>query len=226
MLARAEGTCRANTELFFTRSLGTLRENTPPLLHICHFPSLRSQVCSSLSCASVSDHDHCEWTLSVWLKKQFTRKTSHRVAERRRWQTSSFHVTVRSEVCQLVKGCQQRYRQVAAHGAHIATLAARMDGMRYHLDQVGVRLHAVETQIGRSGTSGGYGKFTLSKEMMLESFNGTVGMKCTDWEFKMSGSRKRRTMWTRTGLTGSQCSEDGSDKQETTRGLRGTCSQR
>ena len=30
------------------------------------FPScLRSQFCSSLSCASVSDHDHCDWTRSL-----------------------------------------------------------------------------------------------------------------------------------------------------------------
>ena len=29
-------------------------------------------------------------------------------------------------------------------------------------------------------------KFTLSKEMMLDSFNGTDRMKFSDWEFEMS----------------------------------------
>ena len=31
----------------------------------------------------------------------------------------------------------------------------------------------------------GYVKFTLSKEMMLDSFNGTDRMKFSDWEFDM-----------------------------------------
>ena len=65
-------------------------------------------------------------------------------------------------------------------------LAARIDEMRDHLDEAGIRLRAAETQLRASGNSGGYVKFTLSKEMMPDSFNGTDRMKFSDWEFKMS----------------------------------------
>ena len=65
---------------------------------------------------------------------------------------------------------------------------------------------------------------------MPDSPNGTDRMKFSDVEFKVSnflragdyehatGTGGRR----RTSLTGSQCSEDGLDKQETRRGMRGT----
>ena len=78
-------------------------------------------------------------------------------------------------------------REVAAHEAHIATLMARIDEMRDHLDQAGVRLHAAETlSSGASANSGGCVKFTLSKEMMHGNFGGTDRVKFSDWEFRMS----------------------------------------
>ena len=56
-------------------------------------------------------------------------------------------------------------RQVAAHETDIATLTVRMDEMRDHLDQAGVRLHAAETQLKAGMNAGGYVRFTLGKEM-------------------------------------------------------------
>ena len=58
--------------------------------------------------------------------------------------------------------------------------------MRDQLDQAGLRLQAAESQIQSGGSTIGYVKFTSSKEMMLDSFNGTDRMKFSDWEFKMS----------------------------------------
>ena len=75
-------------------------------------------------------------------------------------------------------------RQVAAHEARFVGME-RIDDMRDHLDQAGVRLHAAEAQIQAGGNTTGYVKFTLSKEMMPHRFNGTDRMKFSDWEFKM-----------------------------------------
>ena len=61
-------------------------------------------------------------------------------------------------------------RQVAAHEAHTATLMARIDEMRDHLDHAGVRLHAAETQVRAGVNVGGYVKFTLAREMMPGNF--------------------------------------------------------
>ena len=77
-------------------------------------------------------------------------------------------------------------RQVAAHEAHFAVLTERIDEMRDHVDQAGFRLQAAKTLLRASGNSGWYVKFTLSKEMMPDSFHGTDRMKFSDWELKMS----------------------------------------
>ena len=77
-------------------------------------------------------------------------------------------------------------RHVSAHEVCSEMLTARIDEMRDHLDQAGVRLQAAESQIQSGGNTGGYVKFTPSKEMMRDSFNGTDRMKFSDWEFKMS----------------------------------------
>ena len=77
-------------------------------------------------------------------------------------------------------------RQVAAHETDIATPSVRIDEMRDHLDQAGVRLHAAETQLTASMNAGGYVKFTLGKEMMPDNFNSSDCVKFSDWEFKMS----------------------------------------
>ena len=58
--------------------------------------------------------------------------------------------------------------------------------MRDHLDQDGRRLQAAEAQIQASGNMSGHVMFTLSIEMMPDSFNGTDRMKFSDWNFKMS----------------------------------------
>ena len=58
--------------------------------------------------------------------------------------------------------------------------------MRDHLDQAGLRPQAAEAQIQAGGNVSGYVKFTLSKEMVPDSFNGTDRMKFSDWELKMS----------------------------------------
>ena len=49
-----------------------------------------------------------------------------------------------------------------------------------------MRLQAAESQIQAGGNTSGYVKFTLSKEMMFDSFSGTDCMKFSDREFKMS----------------------------------------
>ena len=77
-------------------------------------------------------------------------------------------------------------RQVAAHEARFAVLTDRIDEMRDHLNQAGLRLQAAEAQIQASGNMSGYVKFTLGQEMMPDSFNGRDRMKFSDWEFKMS----------------------------------------
>ena len=77
-------------------------------------------------------------------------------------------------------------RQVAAHEARFAVLTERIDEMRDHLDQAGLRLQATEAQIQAGGTMSGYVKFTLSEEMMPDSFSGADRMKFSDWEPKMS----------------------------------------
>ena len=58
--------------------------------------------------------------------------------------------------------------------------------MRDHLDQAGLRVQAAEAQIHAGGNMSGYVKFTLSKEMMPDGFNGADRMKFSDWVFKMS----------------------------------------
>ena len=58
--------------------------------------------------------------------------------------------------------------------------------MRDHSGQSGLRLQAAESKIQAGGNTSGYVKFTLSKEVMPDSFNGTDRMKFSDWEFKMS----------------------------------------
>ena len=55
-------------------------------------------------------------------------------------------------------------RPVPAHEAHLATLMSRIDEMRHHLDQAGVRSHAAETQLRAGMNASGYVKFTLGKE--------------------------------------------------------------
>ena len=77
-------------------------------------------------------------------------------------------------------------RQEAAHEARFAVLTERVDEMRDHLDQDGRRLQAAEAQIQASGNMSGHVMFTLSIEMMPDSFNGTDRMKFSDWNFKMS----------------------------------------
>ena len=47
---------------------------------------------------------------------------------------------------------------MAAHEAHIATLKARIDDMRGHLDQAGVRLHAADTHLRGGMNAGEYVK--------------------------------------------------------------------
>ena len=84
------------------------------------------------------------------------------------------------------------------------------------------RSKQVETWAG----TGGYVKFTLSKEMMPHSFNGTDRMKFSDWEFEMSNSLSARDHeHTVDILSGSlrnrrtQYNGDGSGRHETTRGF-------
>ena len=77
-------------------------------------------------------------------------------------------------------------RQVAAREARFAVLTERIDEMVDHLDQAGLRLQAAEAQIQASGNMSGYVKFTLSKDMMPDRFNGTDRMKISDREFRMS----------------------------------------
>ena len=60
-------------------------------------------------------------------------------------------------------------RQVAGHEARIVMLTERIDEMRDHLDQAGLRLQAAESQIQAIGNTSGYVKFTLSKEMVPDS---------------------------------------------------------
>ena len=74
---------------------------------------------------------------------------------------------------------------MAAHEARFAVLTERIDEMWDHLGRAGLRLQAVEAQLRAGGNMSGYVKFTLSKEMMPDSFNGTDRMKFSDWEFKM-----------------------------------------
>ena len=64
-------------------------------------------------------------------------------------------------------------RQVAAHEVRIEMLTARMDEVRDHLDQAGWRLQAAGAHIQASGDMSVYVKFTLSKEMMPDNFNGS-----------------------------------------------------
>ena len=80
-------------------------------------------------------------------------------------------------------------RQVAAHETHIATLTARINEMRDHLEQAGAHLHAAETQLRAGTNASGHVKLTLGKEMMPDSFNGTDRVKFSDCEFKMSNFR-------------------------------------
>ena len=68
---------------------------------------------------------------------------------------------------------------MAAHETHNATVTVRIDEMRDNLDQAGVQVRA-------GANAGGYVKFTLGKEMMTDSFNGTDRVKFSDWEFKIS----------------------------------------
>ena len=75
---------------------------------------------------------------------------------------------------------------MAAQEAHTVMLTERIDEMRDHLDQATLRLQAAESMIQAGGNMSEHVKFTLSKEMMPESFNGTDRMKFSDWEFKMS----------------------------------------
>ena len=103
--------------------------------------------------------------------------------------------------------------------------------MRDHLGQAGVRPNATETQLRAGMNAGVYVRFTLGKEMMPDNFNGTDRVKFSDWEFKMSNFLSigdyedvGGTTCPRTGSMRSHCSGDGSDKQETSRGLRGICS--
>ena len=77
-------------------------------------------------------------------------------------------------------------RQVAAHETYIATLTARINEMRDHLEQAGARLHAAETQLRAGTNASGHVKFTLGKEKMPDSFNGTDCVKFSDWAFEMS----------------------------------------
>ena len=101
-------------------------------------------------------------------------------------------------------------QQFSAHEACVVILTERNDEMRDHLDQARLRLQAAESQIQAGGTTGGHVKFTLSKEMMPDSFNGTDRMKFSDrefaevtskWETSWSGSRRNRMMYFRTSLT-------------------------
>ena len=64
-------------------------------------------------------------------------------------------------------------------------LTVRIDEIRSHLHQGGRRLQEAESHIQAGGNTSGYVKFTLSKEMMPDSFNCTDRMKFSDWEFKM-----------------------------------------
>ena len=52
-------------------------------------------------------------------------------------------------------------RQVATHEARIEMLTARIDEMRDHLDQAGLRIQAAKCQIQVGGNTSGYVKFTL-----------------------------------------------------------------
>ena len=54
------------------------------------------------------------------------------------------------------------------------------------MDQTGFSLQAAVAQIQAGGHMSGYVKFTFSKEMMPDSFNGADRMKLSDWEFKKS----------------------------------------
>ena len=71
---------------------------------------------------------------------------------------------------------------VAAHEAHIVTLTARVNEMREHQEQAGVRLHAPEAQLRAGASAGGNVKLTLGKEMMPDSFNSTHRVKFSDWD--------------------------------------------
>ena len=76
-------------------------------------------------------------------------------------------------------------RQVAAHEAHIETLAARIDEIANHLDQAGARLHAAETQLNACGNSIRE-VHTQQGDKCLKAFNDTDRMKFPDLEFEMS----------------------------------------
>ena len=62
-------------------------------------------------------------------------------------------------------------REEAAHEARFAILTERIDDMRDHLDQAGLRQQAAEAQRQAGGNMSGCVKFTVSKEMMPDSFN-------------------------------------------------------
>ena len=85
-----------------------------------------------------------------------------------------------------VKEVTTAVRQVAAHEARFAVLTERIDEMREHLDQAGLRLQAAEAQVQAGGNMSGFVKLTLSKEMTPDSFNGTDRMKFSDWESETS----------------------------------------
>ena len=126
-------------------------------------------------------------------------------------------------------------RQVAAHEALFAILGVRIDEMRDHLDHAGLLLHAAEAQMSAGGNTSGHVNFTLSKEMMTDSFNGADRRKLSDWGLKMSvttstretswcGPRRNRKTLPRTSLTRPQLRWDVLDKHEVTQGFQGTCS--
>ena len=76
-------------------------------------------------------------------------------------------------------------RHVAALEVRIEMLTARIDEMQDHLDQAGFASGRQQSpQIQAGGNTSGCVLFTLSKETMLDSFNGTDRMKFSDWKFK------------------------------------------
>ena len=77
-------------------------------------------------------------------------------------------------------------RLVAAHKARILMLTERSHKLRDHLGQAELRPRAAESQIQACANTSGHVKFTPSKEMMPDSFNGTDRMMFSDWECEMS----------------------------------------
>ena len=120
----------------------TLVTSFPSACLCFHFPIVSPFTVLSLCshCACVSERDRCDSCLHG-SRNNSLGKTSHMVVERRCWQTSQFHVDWLRCMRRLLKELSAVVRQMAVYETNISTLTVRIDEMRDHLDQAGVRIH-------------------------------------------------------------------------------------